>query len=83
MCSPGASTALASTEAQLQSLQQSLRDAEAQLDKERAQRHERERHVRQDMYLEMLQAKESSKRAIEKLERHLHMAGKAMNEKVR
>lgn len=78
----GANDALDGVNAQLEGLKQCLRDAEAQLDKERSQRFESERQVRQDMYLEMLQAKEISQRSIEKLERHLRIAGKLMDERV-
>lgn len=66
----------------LQALRRSLRDAESQLERERAQRSQHDRQVRQDMLLDMLIEKEASKRAADKLEGHLRAKVKLIEEKV-
>lgn len=80
---PGVAIDLVSAEAQLQILKQNLLDAEDQLRRERGQQARLERQIRQDMYLEMLQAKASAQRDIEKRDRHLRTASKLIDEKVR
>lgn len=64
-------------------LKQDLDEVTEQLRQEQHQRVQNECQIRQDMLLEKLQAEKKAQCETEKLERHLRMAWKVIDQKVR
>lgn len=79
---PDTSSSAFEVEAEMYSLKQSLADVTGPLRQERSQRVQHEFQIRQDMLLEKLQAEKKGQREIEKLERNLRLASKAIDVRV-